>query len=133
MENEPELPDVPQGDRMVLRNVLYSIWALLKQGGSECISWNVKVLDRCYEVCVQVGTAFAIGTEELEEVRKVSIGRVEWVGIVSPKVAVDVTERRVGCVVCARVCDSQQRISYTETDIVRIVQRKKSWFQALKD
>lgn len=134
MDFEPELPDiVVADDRILVRNVIYAIFAILKQGNFECVSWHVKVQEGkgMYEVHVHVGNVFAIGSEEFEEIRKVSIGRVVWIGILSPTMAVDVTERRVGAVICARICDARQKIAYSETDILRIVSRKKTWFQTL--
>lgn len=38
---EPEIPEVPDADKPVVRNVLYTAWALQENTGSPCIGWQV--------------------------------------------------------------------------------------------
>ena len=40
---EPELPEVPNVDKPIVRNVLYTAWALQEHSGGPSIVWQVQI------------------------------------------------------------------------------------------
>lgn len=129
IDTEVELPEVKPEDRMLVRNVLYSIVEFMKTN-SECISWSVNVHSTGYIINVHLSSSFLIGLDELQQIKNVSLTRVEWVGIKSANLQ-NMDDRKIGCIVCAKVCNEQQAVKVTESEIVRVVCKKRSWMQSI--
>jgi len=126
---EAELPEVKPEDRMLVRNVLYSIVEFMKTN-SECVSWSVNVHSTGYVVNVHLSSSFLIGLEELQQIKNVSLTRVEWVGVKSANLQ-NMDDKKIGCVVSAKICNEQQAVKVTESEIMRVVCRKRSWMQSI--
>jgi hypothetical protein len=52
---EPEIPEVPDVDKPVVRNVLYTAWALQENTGTPSIGWQVQIKRDGYLVLVSYG------------------------------------------------------------------------------
>lgn len=60
---EPELPEIPDVDKPVVRNVLYTAWALQENSASPCVSWQVQLKPDGYLVLVSYGRAFSMALQ----------------------------------------------------------------------
>lgn len=144
MMDEPELPEVPDVDKTLVRNILYTTWALHTNSDS-CISWQVQTKSDGYLILISFGQNFCITMQDMQIVHDVNPLRIGSMCIRSPEqnvsclaetpcclssssptsVAVgDKVPRKVSATLVIKVLDHQQPVSITETEVVRV--RKKS-------
>lgn len=121
MPEEPELPEVADADKIVVRNVIYAMWALQQMGGgSQCVGWQVQTKADGYLVMVSFGPSFSISLQDLRVVADVNPLRIDSVLVRSPE---KLNEDKVGAVVVVKVLDEQQPVRITEVDVVRVRKR----------
>ena len=128
---EPELPEIPDADKPIVRNVLYTIWALQEGGASPSIGWQVQTTSDGYAVTVSYGKEFGLSLRDLQLISDVSPLRIDSVilrnhtsSVGSQQVAPDI---KVGCILAVKVLDQQQPVRITESEVVRIRKRHRGF------
>lgn len=107
MQEEPELPDVPDADKPIVRNVIYTTWALHEVrslspvrlrwltrltfihspqgGGNPCQSWQVQNKSDGYLVLVTLPRTFTVTLQDLQLIADVNPLRIDLVMVRSPE------------------------------------------------
>ena len=127
MPDEPDLPEVVEADKVIVRNVLFMIWALHQQD-TPCIGWHVQTKNDGYLVVVSFSTTFSIALPDLQAIVDVNPLRIDSVVVRNPE---NNENKRVGAVVVVKVLNQQQPLRITDTEIVRVKKRHRfggSWF-----
>lgn len=118
---EPELPEVPDADKPVVRNVLYATWALQQASdGSPCVSWQVASKSDGYLISVSFGPSFSIAFSDLRVIQDVNITRIASIVVRNPE---KLNEDKIGAVLVIKVLDQQQPIRLSEVEVVRVRKR----------
>lgn len=123
MAKAPELPEVPDADRPLLQNILYTLW-ILQEGGETPVSWNVANHSFGYVVTVSFGLDFSLSLVDLQIVKDLSPLRIENVFVRNALR----TDNKLGCSVVVKVLNSMQKVTITEAEVIRVQKRKKGWF-----
>lgn len=123
---EPELPEVPDVDRPIVRNVIYTAWAL-HADGDPCMGWQVQSKPDGYLVLVSFGKRFSICLQDLQMVADVNPLRIDSIVLRSQEGSV---ENLVGAVMAVKVLDQQQPVMITESEVVRVKKRHRGFFSA---
>lgn len=126
MPIEPELPEVADEDKTIVRNVLYAIW-VMQEEAVHCLSWNVQTTPTAYIVTVNIGSVFSVSLMDMQIVRDMSPLRIEHVMLRNP-IQAQVDGEPAGCCITVKVLNSSQKVSLTEADVVRLKKRQRSWF-----
>lgn len=137
--DEPQLPEVCAADKPIVRNILYTVWAM-HSDGEPCISWQVQQKTDGYLILVSFGTTFSIALQDLQLIVDVNPLRIDSVTVRSPEnaggmvaTATDVAPRKVvGAVIAVKVLDQNQLVRITEAEVVRIKKRHRGWFSRQK-
>ena len=135
--DEPDLPEVPDVDKPLVRNVLYTIWAM-HANGEPCIGWQVQQKPDGYLVIVSFPGTFSIALQDLQLVVDVNPLRIDSVTVRSPEnihaattttTGGDAPARKVvGAVIAVKIIDQHQLVRITETEVVRVKKRHRGWF-----
>ena len=72
---EPDLPDIPDADKPIVRNVLYVIWAL-QHNSDPYVSWQVQTKHDGYIVLVSLSTIFCLTLRDLQLIADVNPLRI---------------------------------------------------------
>jgi len=127
MECEPDLPEIPQVDKGVVRNILYVTWAL-QDAENTCISWNVQNKPWGYLINISFGANYSISLRDLQLIKDLNPLRIEHVMVRNAeKPSLDGVV--IGCVVVIKLLNQDQPVTFTETEIVRVRKRHRFWFQ----
>lgn len=158
--NEPELPDVPDVDKNIVRNVLYTAWALqvfsihfvcllifqkltlLDQENSSgpSVGWKVRKVEDGYLVSISYGEKFSIALQDLQLISDVNPLRVASVFIRGIHFFDDPSNNKNknestssgggGCVIVVKVLDQHQPITITESEVVRVKKRQRGFLSS---
>lgn len=128
---EAELPEVPDVDRQIVQNVLYTSWAL-QTDSIPCVGWQVQNKADGYLVLITFGPTFSVGLQDMQLIVDVNPLRIDSVCIRNPeKTSTNVStsnDPKVGAVLTIKVLDQNQPVRLTETEVVRIKKRHRGWF-----
>ena len=126
MPVEPDLPEVPQADKMIIRNILYSAWAL-QQTDQQCISWNVLNKDWGYVINISFSANFSVSVSDMQLIKDLNSLRIENVMIrSSEKPSID--DQAIGAVLVVKLLNKDQPVTFTESEIIRVRKRHRGWF-----
>jgi hypothetical protein len=126
LTNEPELSEVPQADKMIIRNILYSAWALQPTDQS-CISWNVLNKTWGYVINVSFSANFSISLSDMQMIKDLNSLRIENVMIRSSDKP-NIDETIIGAVLVVKLLNKDQPVTFTESEIIRVRKRHRGWF-----
>lgn len=141
--SEPELPDVPDVDKTIVRNVLYTAWALQENSSAPSVSWKVQKISDGYIVSITYGKNFSISLQDLQLVSDVNPLRIDSVIVRGLPGAGAVVEKNTnqtssspppgGCIIAVKVLDQHQRVMITEAEVVRVKKRNRGFLSSLFD
>ena len=80
MEIEPDLPEIPLVDKVIVRNILYATFAL-QDSENQCISWNVQTKNWGCVINVSFAQTFSLSIHDMQLIKDLSSLRVENVMI----------------------------------------------------
>ena len=136
MPCEPDLSvQVESGtDRLILRNIIYTAWSIFNSscsggGGSEGYTrWSVqKMADgRGYLLLMHFGRGFCIALSEMQLLHDVCPLRIDSVFVRGDDAAA--AAEGEGCTLCISLLNSEQPVTMTECDVVRIRKRSRGLF-----
>lgn len=98
---EPELPEVPEADKQVVRNVIYTAWAL-HENGDPCVGWQVQTRSDGYLVLISFGLGFSIALQDLQLISDVNPLRIDSITVRSPESS-QRGDKVVGAVIAVKV------------------------------
>lgn len=128
---EPELPEIPDVDKPIVRNVLYTIWAIQEGGASPSIGWQVQTMKDGYIVTVSYGKEFGLSLRDLQLISDVNPLRIDSVIIrnntSNASIVQSSPEAKIGCILCVKVLDQQQPVRITESEVVRVRKRHRGF------
>lgn len=122
--SEPDLSTLVDSgtDRLVLRNILYVAWSIFNQpcGGGK--KWNVEKIagGKGYLLLIEFGRGFRIGMHDMQLLYDVCPLRIDSVFVRDSD-----DEGSGGCTLCVSLLDSEQPVTLTEVDVVRIRRRSR--------
>jgi hypothetical protein len=126
--DEPLLPDVPLEDKMNVRNVLYTAWALQCEGDA-CVSWQVQTKQDGYLVLISLANIFSVSSHDLQAIYDVCPLRIDAITVRNHETSLSSASGKiVGAVIAVKILDHNQMVRVTETDVVRIKKRHRGWF-----
>jgi hypothetical protein len=126
MESEPDLPEVPLGDKIIVRNILYATWAL-QHSENQCITWNVQNKIWGYVISVSFSQMFSLSLQDMLLIKDLHCLRVENVLIRNPEKPL-IDNVVIGAVLVVKLLNSEQPVTFTEMEIVRVKKRHRGWF-----
>lgn len=126
---EPELPEVSQVDRTIVRNIIYTSWAL-NSNGDPCIGWQVQNKSDGYIVLISFGKSFSVALQDLQLISDVNPLRISSICVRNPEISSD---KKVGLVLVIKVLDQYQPVTITESDIVRVRKRHRGFLSCIRD
>jgi hypothetical protein len=125
--NEPLLPDVTEEDKMNVRNILYTTWAL--QPEDTALSWQVYNKPDGYLILISLGNVFSVSIHDLQAISDVCPLRVDAITVRNSDTATHSTPvKSAGAVIAVKVLDHNQMVKITETEVVRIKKRHRGWW-----
>jgi hypothetical protein len=126
MDSEPDLPEIPHVDKVLVRNILYAAWAL-QESENQCISWNVQTKTWGYVINVTFAQTFSTSLQDMQLIKDLSSLRIENVMIRNAdKSSIDNVV--IGAVLVVKLLNHDQPVTITETEIVRVKKRHRGWF-----
>jgi hypothetical protein len=126
MECEPDLPEVPLVDKMIVRNILYAAWAL-QDSENMCISWNVQSKSWGYVINVSFGQMFSLSIHDMQLIKDLNSLRIENVMLrTADKPSIDGVV--IGAALVIKLLNQDQPVTFTEMEIVRVKKRHRGWF-----
>lgn len=126
MESEPELPEVPDDDKMLIRNIVYSVMAL-NSHDPFCKRWQVQCISKGYIVVFFLTPKYAISLHDIVSVRDINPLRITNVVICEDS---DNTEgsKQSRPLLKFQVLNHQQPVIQYETEVVKVRKRARTWF-----
>ena len=126
MDSEPDLPEIPLVDKVIVRNILYAAWAL-QDAENQCISWNVQTKKWGYTINVSFAQTFSISLRDMQLIKDLSSLRIDDVLLRNAdKPSID--DVIIGSVLVIKLLNHEQPVTFTEMEIVRIKKRHRGWF-----
>ena len=126
MDTEPDLPEIPLADKVIVRNILYAAWAL-QDTDNQCISWNVQTKSWGYIINISFNQTFSISLHDMQLIKELSSLRIENVMLRNAnKPSID--DVTIGAVLVIKLLNHNQPVSITEMEIVRVKKRHRGWF-----
>ena len=126
MECEPDLSEVPVGDKTIVRNILYAAWAL-QDSENQCITWNVQNKIWGYIISVSFSQMFSLSLQDMLLIKDLHCLRVENVLLRNPEKPL-IDNVVIGAVMVVKLLNSEQPVTFTEMEIVRVKKRHRGWF-----
>jgi hypothetical protein len=126
MESEPDLPEVPIGDKTIVRNILYAAWAL-QDSENQCITWNVQNKIWGYVISVSFSQMFSLSLQDMLLIKDLHCLRIENVLLRNPEKPL-IDNVVIGAVMVVKLLNSEQPVTFTEMEIVRVKKRHRGWF-----
>jgi hypothetical protein len=118
---DPELDEVKEGDRKLIKDVI-SVLSALQHPSKVCKGWSVKPYQSThYDVVGHIDTkagGWEVCYDDLDLIRRLDYGRI---GSVSVRVT------GLSSQICVRVLSHSERVMVTECDIIRVRKRSR-WF-----
>lgn len=132
MDKEPELPEVLDEDKPIVRNVIYVVTALNKHEPF-CSQWRVTCEEnQGYTVHVTMLPTWSLSVNDLQVIREINPMRVSNVVVACmPTPATQATltnsavEQGSPCFIKVVISDRNQRVVQTDVDVVRIRKRSR--------
>lgn len=127
MNKEPDLPEVHPDDRMLIRNIIYTVMALNTHDPFSK-GWHVQCRPTGYIVLFYLMPQYTISLHDLQMVHDVNPARISNTVICSivelpTKEAATIAQP----VLKVQVMNSQQPVVHAEIDIVRVRKRSRTW------
>jgi hypothetical protein len=132
MDKEPELPEVASDDKVLIRNIIYTVMALNKVDPF-CKGWQVQCVNRGYIVIFFLNPGFAVSVHDMVMIRELNASRITNVMVNATPVkdtSVSTTNKDSASassfgkpVLRVQVLDCKQPVMYYDADVVRV--RKK--------
>lgn len=119
MEKEPDLPEVHSDDRMLIRNIIYTVMALNTHDPFSK-GWHVQCRPTGYIVIFYLTPHYTVSLRDLQMVHDVNPSRI------SNTVICNGEESDTQPMLKVQVLNSQQAIVHLEIDIVRVNKRYRS-------
>jgi hypothetical protein len=126
MESEPDLPEVPIGDKTIVRNILYAAWAL-QDSENQCITWNVQNKIWGYVISVSFSQMFSLSLQDMLLIKDLHCLQIENVLLRNPEKPL-IDNVVIGAVMVVKLLNSEQPVTFTEMEIVRVKKRHRGWF-----
>jgi hypothetical protein len=130
MEKEPDLPEVPTDDKMLIRNIIYTVMAL-NRSDHFCSGWQVQCVSKGYMILFFLNPDFAISIHDINMVRDLNSSRICNIVIISPPLnhATGSNETKMAIsghsktIMRVHVLDCKQPVMHYDADIVRVRKR----------
>ena len=127
MDVEPDLPEIPLVDKVIVRNILYAAWAL-QDSENQCISWNVQTKPWGYVINVSFAQTFSISLHDMQLIKDLCSLRIEHAMLRNAdKPSID--DVCIGAVLIIKLLNHNQPVTFTEMEIVRVKKRHRGWFE----
>ena len=126
MEKEPDLPEVHADDRMLIRNIIYTVMALNTHDPFSK-GWHVQCKPNGYVVIFYLMQNYTIALRDLQMVHDLNPGRITNTVVCSETECSKQDPTTVAQpVLRIQVLNSQQPVLYSEIEIVRVSKRYRS-------
>jgi hypothetical protein len=113
MKREPDLPDVAEQDRILVRNIIYMVLALNEQS-SFCKEWNVQTIGVNYLIRFNLQESASLSFIDLQMIKDISLQRIGNIVI-----------HTLPAMLSIHVLRYDQPVVVFEADIIRVSKRGK--------